>query len=76
MNKGYQRNDKIVKLRRIKANQKRKPDKGLEDLWKALADVIEKRKTQNAAKAAQSEAEKEKGSSKGKSGWAKLKNKK
>ncbi|XP_035827959.1 leucine-rich repeat-containing protein 74A [Aplysia californica] len=47
MMKGNRANDRAVKLRRIKANRKRKPDKGLEDLWKLLVELIAKRKAQN-----------------------------
>ncbi|GFO18347.1 leucine-rich repeat-containing protein 74b-like [Plakobranchus ocellatus] len=47
MVKGYKDNESIVKQRRIKANRRGKPDRGLEDLWTILKELIAKRKAEN-----------------------------
>ncbi|KAH9519302.1 hypothetical protein Btru_075215 [Bulinus truncatus] len=52
MTKAYRENDRTVKLRRIRANKRKRKDQGLEDLWKILKDLIVKRKTVNDQRAA------------------------
>ncbi|CAL1534468.1 unnamed protein product [Lymnaea stagnalis] len=51
MTKSYRENDRAVKLRRIRANKRKKKDNGLEDLWKILKEIIAKRKTENDKRA-------------------------
>ncbi|RUS82255.1 hypothetical protein EGW08_009993 [Elysia chlorotica] len=57
MMKGYKENESIVKQRRIKANRRGKPDRGLEDLWGILKDLIAKRKTDNEKRSQQTQAQ-------------------
>ncbi|KAK6975427.1 leucine-rich repeat-containing protein 74A [Biomphalaria glabrata] len=51
MTKAYRENDRTVKLRRIRANKKKRKDQGLEDLWKILKELIAKRKAVNDKRA-------------------------
>ncbi|XP_059153030.1 leucine-rich repeat-containing protein 74A-like [Physella acuta] len=47
MTKAYQISDRMVKLRRIRAAKKKRKDLGLEDLWKIIKEIINKRKVEN-----------------------------
>ena len=55
--KGYKENESVVKQRRIKANWKRKPDRGLEDLWEILKELIAKRKADNEKRSQEAQAQ-------------------